>query len=179
MSGQQPYDNLGGGQPAYPQVPTQQQNQYSAPSQLQPRRLNPQDLAPAAAATAQAGHQHRAQPAGKKYALRGAEAFWYVLMCIPMGAAYFQKLPGKKAACEIFSELQLDGQGPSESYALRGAEVFWYTLMCIAFGAGYFAKVVAKKAQWEVVAMMQAAPGEYREAISRALDGSASGRVAL
>jgi hypothetical protein len=28
-----------------------------------------------------------------------------------MGAAYFSKLPGKKAACEVFSELQLDGRG--------------------------------------------------------------------
>jgi hypothetical protein len=48
---------------------------------------------------------HR-QAAGKQYALRGAESFWYVLGCIAMGAAYFSKLPGKKAACEVFSELQ-------------------------------------------------------------------------
>ena len=40
-----------------------------------------------------------------------------------MGAAYFSKLPGKKAASEVFSELQLDGQGPSRSYSLRGMEL--------------------------------------------------------
>jgi hypothetical protein len=52
----------------------------------------------------------------------GAESFWYVLGCIAMGAAYFSKLPGKKAACEVFSELQLDGRGPSRSYSLHGME---------------------------------------------------------
>ena len=88
--------------------------------------------------------------------------------------AYFSKLPGKKAACEVFSELQLDGQGPREGYSLRGAETFWYVLMCLAFGGGYFAKVWAKKALWEVVAMVQSGPGEYAEAISRALSGPAT-----
>jgi hypothetical protein len=96
-----------------------------------------------------------------------------VLGCIAMGAAYFSKLPGKKAACEVFSELQLDGQGPSRGYSLRGMESFWYVLMCLGFGAGYFAKVSAKKALWELVGMAQAAPGEYAGAISRALSGSA------
>jgi hypothetical protein len=86
-----------------------------------------------------------------------------------MGAAYFSKIPGKKAASEVFSELQLDGQGPSRSYSLRGMEGVWYVLMCLGFGVGYFAKVSAKKALWELVAMVQAAPGEYAEAIGRSL----------
>jgi hypothetical protein len=81
------------------------------------------------------------------------------------------KLPAKKAACEVFSELQVDGQGPSHSYSLRGMESFWYVLMCLAFGGGYFAKVWAKKALWEMVGMMQSAPAEYTAAISRILAG--------
>jgi hypothetical protein len=90
-----------------------------------------------------------------------------------MGAAYFSKIPAKKAACEVFSELQLDGQGPSRSHSLRGMEGFWYLLMCLGFGSGYFAKVSAKKALWELVGMVQAAPGEYAEVIGRALSGAA------
>ena len=53
---------------------------------------------------------------------------------------------------------------------------FWYVLMCLWFGAGYFAKVWAKKALWEVVVMVQSAPGEYAEAIIRALSGPAAPR---
>jgi hypothetical protein len=167
MSGQQPYDDPRGGQP----TDAKQPQPYYGQGQMQPAGQDLRGYQPP-------GPPRRMQAAGKRYALRGAEAFWYVLMCIPLGAAYFHKLPSKKAACEIFSELQLDGQGPSQAYTLRGAEVFWYTLMCIAFGVGYFAKVVAKKAQWEVIGMMQSAPGEYREAIGRALNGSVSGRAA-
>ena len=96
-----------------------------------------------------------------------------MLGCIAIGVAYFSKLPGKKAACEVFSELQLDGQGPSRSYSLHGMESFWYVLMCLGFGAGYFAKVSAKKALWELVGMVRAAPAEYAGAIGRALSGSA------
>jgi hypothetical protein len=116
---------------------------------------------------------HR-RAAGKQYGLRGAESFWYVLGCIDFGMAYFAKLPAKKAACEVMSELQLDGQGPSHSYSLKGAEAFWYVLMCLSFGAGYFAKVWAKKALWEVVTMVHSAPSEYADAISRALHGPAA-----
>jgi hypothetical protein len=123
------------------------------------------------------GHRGRRQAAaGKQYGLRGAEGFWYILGCIGFGAAYFSKLPGKKAACEVFSELQLDGQGPSRSYSLRGMEGFWYLLMCLAFGAGYFAKVSAKKALWELIRIVQAGPEGYAEAIGRALSGSAAPR---
>jgi hypothetical protein len=120
---------------------------------------------------ARPGHRAIRPPAGKQYSLRGAESFWYLLGCISFGAAYFSKLPGKKAACEVFSELQLDGQRPTRSYSLHGMEGFWYVLMCLAFGTRYFAKVSAKKALWELVSMVQSAPGEYAEAIRRALSG--------
>jgi hypothetical protein len=109
---------------------------------------------------------------GKRYALRGAEVFWYVLACIAIGSGYFSKLPAKKAASEILSELQLDGGGPSYGYALKGAEGFWYIMECLAFGGGYFAKVYAKKGLWELITMLQAAPGEHTEAIFRALRGA-------
>jgi hypothetical protein len=90
------------------------------------------------------------------------------------------RLPGRalnghgSVACEIVSELQLDGHGPSHSYAMSGAATFWYYMMCIAFGGGYFAKVSYKKALWEVVSVVQSAPGEYAEAMSRALYGPAA-----
>jgi hypothetical protein len=139
----------------------QDQHGYPQPQQVNPSRAQP------------GGHRAHRQAAGKQYGLCGAEAFWYVLGCIGMGVAYFSKLPAKKAMCEVLSELQLDGQGPSRSYSLRGAEGFWYLLMCLGFGAGYFAKVSAKKALWEVVGVVQSAPGEYAAAIGRALSGSA------
>jgi hypothetical protein len=50
-------------------------------------------------------------------------------------------------------------------------EGFWYVLRRLAFGAGYFAKVSAKTALWELVGMVQSTPGEYAEAIRRALSG--------
>jgi hypothetical protein len=160
----------------------QPQEPYHGRGDLQPTQQQYQqgyslDQRPYPHQGAQAPHPgHRGTPhrqvAGKQYVLRGAEAFWYVLGCIGFGMAYFSKLPGKKAACEVFSELQLDGQGPSRSYSLRGMEGFWYVLMCLAFGGGYFAKVSAKKALWELVGMVQAAPGGYAEAIGRALAGA-------
>lgn len=157
---QEPYYGQGAVQPA------QQYQQGYAPDQ----RAYPPPAHPPQAA--RASHRaHRQAAAGKQYGLRGAESFWYVLGCIAMGTAYFSKIPGKKAACELFSELQLDGQGPSRSYSLRGMEGFWYVLMCLGFGAGYFAKVSAKKALWELVGMVQAAPSEYAEAIGRGLSG--------
>ena len=146
----------------------------SAPPRQQGYPLDQRQYPPQGIQAEHPGHRAQRQVAGKQYALRGAEAFWYVLGCISFGAAYFSKLPGKKAACEVFSELQLDGQGPSRSYSLRGMESFWYVLMCLGFGAGYFAKVSAKKALWELVGMVRAAPGEYSAAISRALSGSAA-----
>jgi hypothetical protein len=156
-----------GQQPLYQQP----QQSYYDRSQMQPAVRDQRGYPPQAP---QPGHRGHRQATGKQYGLRGVESFWYILGCIGFGMAYFSKLPGKKAACEVFSELQLDGQGPSDAYSLRGAETFWYVLMCLAFGGGYFAKVWAKKALWEVVAMVQSGPGEYAEAIRQALSGPAT-----
>ncbi|MET8473992.1 hypothetical protein ABZY90_18590 [Streptomyces sp. NPDC006422] len=68
----------------------------------------------------------------------GAETFWYVLGCIPFAAAYFAKVPTKKALSEY---------GLCE---MTGAEKFWYVVQNICFGAGYLAKVPVKKALSEV-----------------------------
>lgn len=80
--------------------------------------------------------------AERQYLGRGTntswEGFWYVLGCIYFGAAYFQKVPVKKALSEY---------GLVE---MTGAEKFWYVVQCIFFGAGYFAKVTIKRALSEV-----------------------------
>lgn len=107
----------------------------------------------------------------KTYGLHGAEPFWYVLGCVAFGAAYLGKLPAKKAACEILTELHLDGGGPGRGYTLTGIETFWYVLMCLPFGGAYFAKVWAKKALWEMVTLLQDAPEDYRAPLARALYG--------
>jgi hypothetical protein len=165
-------------QQPYPEQPArtgqgqygQQPQAYGGQGQVQPLAQGQQGYQPAAPSRHQV--QHRA--AGKQYALRGAEVFWYILACIGFGAGYFAKIPSKKAAAEVLSELQLDGGGPSNGYGLSGAEGFWYILMCIAFGGGYFAKVYAKKGLWELITMLQAAPGQHTEAIFRALRGAAA-----
>jgi hypothetical protein len=41
--------------------------------------------------------------------MTGAESFWYVLGCIGFGAAYFAKIPVKKA----LSEMAAPGPGPA------------------------------------------------------------------
>jgi hypothetical protein len=159
MSRQQPY-----GQPwddAQPYDPQAHGRGAVQPAQYQPAY---QRQAPSGYPV-----QRPAAPMAKRYGLRGAEPFWYVLGCIAMGAAYLAKIPVKKAACEILSELQLDGQGPSRSYSLRGAEGFWYVLMCLPFGGAYFAKVSAKKALWEAVGLVQSAPADYMAALGRAV----------
>ncbi|WP_037908515.1 hypothetical protein [Actinacidiphila yeochonensis] len=66
------------------------------------------------------------------------EGLWYVLGCIGFGAAYFAKVPVKKALSEY---------GLVE---MTGAEKFWYVLQCVGFGAGYFHKTIIKKALSEV-----------------------------
>ncbi|MGW2342008.1 hypothetical protein [Streptomyces sp. NPDC001661] len=68
----------------------------------------------------------------------GAESFWYILGCISFGAAYFAKIPSKKALSEY---------GLCE---MTSAEKFWYVLQNICFGSGYLAKVPVKKALSEV-----------------------------
>jgi hypothetical protein len=70
--------------------------------------------------------------------LTAAQKFWYVIGNIPFGAAYFTKVPAKKAMADF---------GLAE---LTGAEAFWYILMCIPFGAGYFAKLSTSKALSEL-----------------------------
>jgi hypothetical protein len=66
--------------------------------------------------------------------MTGGEKAWYVVWCIPFGAAYFLKVPVKRA----FEEAGL--------VEMRGAEQFWYILQCIAFAGGYFHKIPVKKA---------------------------------
>jgi hypothetical protein len=66
--------------------------------------------------------------------LSAAASFWYILGCIAFGAAYFAKVPAKKALAEA---------GMAQ---MTAPEKFWYVLQCIAFGAGYFAKLPVKKA---------------------------------
>lgn len=150
--------------------PAQEQSPY-----LTPQRYGPPDGPPAEMISrpwfdpAQ-GMAPPPVPARRRYALRGAEPFWYVLGCIYFGVAYFAKIPAKKALCEILTELHRTGRGPDgRGYRLNGAESFWYVLMCLPFGSAYFAKVSAKKAMWEMVMLLQDAPGDYRGALTRAL----------
>jgi hypothetical protein len=91
---------------------------------------------------AQAGARHARAP---KIGTTGAESVWYALMNIPFGAAYFAKIPVKKALADF-------GLVPG----LTGAEQFWYVLMNFAFGAGYFCKVIAAKAISELPQFIQA-----------------------
>jgi len=74
----------------------------------------------------------------KKFALTTWEGIWYVLMNIAFGAAYFAKVPAKKAM-QDFGLVQMTTW-----------EQFWYVLQCIAFGAGYFAKIPTAKALSEL-----------------------------
>jgi hypothetical protein len=75
-----------------------------------------------------------------KLVLTSAEKFWYVLGCIALGAAYFQKIPIKAALRD------------AGVVTLTSGEHFWYILGCIALGGAYFAKVAAAKALSEVKA---------------------------
>jgi hypothetical protein len=109
--------------------------------------------------------------APRKHGLRAAESFWYVLGCLAAGAAYLLKLPAKKAAAEVLTELHRAGGGPGGGYGLGGAERFWYVLLCLPFGGAYFAKVSAKKALWEMVTLLGGAPDADRIALARALYG--------
>ncbi|WP_425831470.1 hypothetical protein [Streptomyces fractus] len=71
-------------------------------------------------------------------AFTGAESFWHILGCIWFAAAYFAKIPSKKALSEY---------GLCE---MTSAEKFWYVVQNICFGSGYLAKVPVKKALSEV-----------------------------
>jgi hypothetical protein len=92
--------------------------------------------------------------AARKTGLTAAEKFWYVLGCLYFGAAYFAKIPAKKA---------MEDFGLAE---LTSAESFWYILMCIWFGAGYLAKVPTAKALSELAQFRDAGhlPLEYTRA---------------
>ncbi len=46
----------------------------------------------------QVGHRAQRHPPASSTGSARAESFWYVLGCISFGAAYFAKLPTKKAA---------------------------------------------------------------------------------
>jgi hypothetical protein len=74
----------------------------------------------------------------RKAALTTWEGIWYVIQNIAFGAAYFAKVPTKKALSDF---------GLCE---MTGAEQFWYVVQCIAFGAGYFAKIPVAKALSEL-----------------------------
>ena len=74
----------------------------------------------------------------RKSALTAWEGIWYVLGCIMLGAAYFQKIPAKKAMSDF---------GLCE---LTGGEHFWYVVQCLMFGGGYFAKIPVAKALSEL-----------------------------
>jgi hypothetical protein len=76
--------------------------------------------------------------AAKKVALTTWEGIWYVLQNIALGAAYFAKVPVKKAL-QDFGLVQM-----------TSAEQFWYVLQCVFFGAGYFAKIPTAKALSEL-----------------------------
>ena len=74
----------------------------------------------------------------RKPALSAWEGIWYVLGCIALGAAYFQKIPAKKAMADF---------GLCE---LSGGEHFWYVVQCLMLGMGYFAKIPVAKALSEL-----------------------------
>jgi len=78
------------------------------------------------------------QPARRQ--LTAAEAFWYILGCVPMGAMYLCKVPCKKALADA---------GMAQ---MTAAEKFWYVLMCIPMGLGYFCKLPVSKALTEMQA---------------------------
>ena len=87
------------------------------PGGLHRRPASPAGIRPARPGPARPPPHARNTPARREhYGLTGAEPFWYVLGCIYFGAAYMMKLPARKAASEILSELQFDGGGPSRGY---------------------------------------------------------------
>jgi hypothetical protein len=86
-----------------------------------------------------AQQQYQPLQAAPRSGLTAAGRFWYILMCIPLGAGYLAKVPAKKALAD------------AGLATLTGAESFWYIAMCILppFG-GYFAKIPTAKAVSEL-----------------------------
>ncbi len=74
----------------------------------------------------------------RKTALTTWEGIWYVLQNIAFGAAYFGKIPVKRAM-QDFGLIEM-----------TSAEHFWYVVQNIFFGAGYFAKIPTAKALSEL-----------------------------
>ena len=62
----------------------------------------------------------QAETAGHK-GMTAAGMFWYIVGCISFGAAYFAKVPVKKAMADF------------GLVHLTGAETFWYYLGCVFF----------------------------------------------
>ena len=74
-----------------------------------------------------------------KRELTAGEMFWYVMGNLWLGAAYFAKVPVKKAMHDA-----------GLSSALTGAEKFWYVCENIfGLGSGYLMKVIVAKALYE------------------------------
>jgi hypothetical protein len=86
--------------------------------------------------------------------MTAAGMFWYIVGCISFGAAYFTKVPVKKAMADF------------GLVHLTGAETFWYYLGCVFFGANYFAKLPAAKALSELE-QFRPPPGTQLEAAPR------------
>ena len=84
------------------------------------------------------GPLHQLAGRSRKSGLSVWEGFWYVVMCIPMGAGYFAKIPAKKA---------LHDAGLAK---LTSAERFWYVLGCIPLGLFYLLKIPTAKALTEL-----------------------------
>jgi hypothetical protein len=96
-------------------------------------------LAPSSASAVPPADAQLDQPRPiRKMVFTSWEAIWYIVLCIPLGAAYLSKVPAKKALSDF---------GLTE---LTSAERFWYVVECIFFGAGYFAKIPTAKALSEL-----------------------------
>ncbi len=74
----------------------------------------------------------------RKVALTTWEGIWYVVQNIAFGAAYFGKVPVKRAM-QDFGLIEM-----------TSAEHFWYVVQNICFGLGYFAKIPTAKALSEL-----------------------------
>ena len=121
----------------YPDPPTQPTAVVASPAPAVPQAAPP-PAGPQAPLPRSTRRSSAHVGAVSKAALTAWEGIWYVLMCVPFGAAYFSKIPAKKALSD-FGLVQM-----------TKAEQFWYVIQCIFFGAGYFAKIPTAKALSEL-----------------------------
>ena len=63
--------------------------------------------------------------AARKTGLTAAEKFWYVLGCLYFGAAYFAKIPAKKAM-EDFGLAELTSDGSAQAVKLQSGSIAVY-----------------------------------------------------